>query len=241
MGAHFLLNRSLKVQTGAVTVTVVLAEDSYLMREGVSRLLESDQGIHLVATGADLETLLAAVDEHSPDVVVTDIRMPPTSTDEGIQAAEAFRDSHPQLGVVVLSQYDEPEYALKLLARGAAGRAYLLKDRLFNPRDLLHAIREVAAGRSVIDPQVVEGLVASRTRFETSPLRQLSPREIEVLFQMAEGKNNEAIANTLHLSVGVVEKHINAIFSKLGLGEEADVHRRVKAVLIYLSNGTTVR
>ena len=231
----------MREQTGVVTVTVVLAEDSYLMREGVSRLLESDQGIELVATGADLESLLEAVEAHSPNVVVTDIRMPPTSTDEGIQAAEAFRDSHPGLGVVVLSQYDEPEYALKLLARGAAGRAYLLKDRLINAGDLLHAIREVAAGRSVIDPQVVEGLVVSRNRFETSPLRQLSPREIDVLFHMAEGKNNEAIANALSLSTGVVEKHINAIFSKLGLGEEADVHRRVKAVLIYLSNWTTER
>ena len=224
-----------------MTVTVVLAEDSYLMRQGVSRQLESDGGIRLLATSADLDSLLAAVAEHSPDVVVTDIRMPPTNTDEGIQAAETFRDSHPELGVVVLSQYDEPEYALKLLARGAAGRAYLLKDRLFDAGDLLHAIREVAGGGSVIDPQVVEGLVSSRTRFETSPLRQLSSREMDVLIQMAEGKNNEAIASALHLSVGVIEKHINAIFSKLGLGEEGDAHRRVKAVLIYLSNGTTGR
>lgn len=224
-----------------MAVTVVLAEDSYLMRQGVSRLLETHGEIRLLATSADLESLLRAVEEHSPDVVVTDIRMPPTNTDEGIQAAERFRDSHPRLGVVVLSQYDEPEYALKLLARGASGRAYLLKDRLFDAGDLLHAIREVASGRSVIDPQVVEGLVTSRTRFETSPLRQLSPRELDVLFQMAEGKNNDAIAAALHLSVGVVEKHINAIFSKLGLGEESDVHRRVKAVLIYLSNGTGAR
>jgi DNA-binding NarL/FixJ family response regulator len=241
VGARLLLKRPDEAQTGAVTVRVVLAEDSYLMRQGVSRLLESDPEVRLVATGADLDSLLSAVEEHSPDVVVTDIRMPPANTDEGIQAAEAFRDSHPELGVVVLSQYDEPEYALKLLARGAAGRAYLLKDRLFDAGDLLHAIREVAGGRSVIDPQVVEGLVASRTRFETSPLRQLSSRETDVLFRMAEGKNNEAIANTLHLSVGVIEKHINAIFSKLGLGEEPDVHRRVKAVLIYLSNGTLPR
>jgi DNA-binding NarL/FixJ family response regulator len=236
-----LLNLPVGAQTGAVTVHVVLAEDSYLMRQGVSRLLESDGDIRLVATAAELEALVSAVEQHSPDVVVTDIRMPPTNTDEGIQAAEAFRDSHPRLGVVVLSQYDEPEYALKLLARGAGGRAYLLKDRLFDARDLLHAIREVADGRSVIDPQVVEGLVASRTRFETSPLRQLSAREMDVLFQMAEGKNNEAIAATLHLSVGVIEKHINAIFSKLGLGEEPDVHRRVKAVLIYLSSWSPAR
>lgn len=220
---------------------VVLAEDSYLMREGVARLLDTDSGIDLVATSGDLGALLATVQRHRPDVVVTDIRMPPNHTDEGIQAAEAFRESHPGVGVVLLSQYDEPEYALKLLAKGAAGRAYLLKDRLFDAGDLIHAIHEVAVGRSVIDPQVVEGLVTSRNRFETSPLRQLSPRELDVLSQMTEGKNNDAIAAALHLSVGVVEKHINAIFSKLRLGEEADVHRRVKAVLIYLSNGNPIR
>ncbi len=224
-----------------MTVRVVLAEDSYLMREGVRRLLESDPGISVVGTAHDLDSLLAEVEAHTPDVVVTDIRMPPSNTDEGIQAAEAFRRTHPELGLVVLSQYDEPEYALKLLAQGAAGRAYLLKDRLFDAADLVNAIREVAAGRSVIDSQVVEGLVASRNRFETSPLRQLSPRELDVLFQMAEGKNNDAIAGALFLSVGVVEKHINAIFSKLGLGDEPDLHRRVKAVLIYLSNGARAR
>jgi DNA-binding NarL/FixJ family response regulator len=211
------------------------------MREGVSRLIESDPEVSLVATSDDLASLRHAVDVYAPDVVVTDIRMPPTNTDEGIQAAEAFRDSHPRLGVVVLSQYDEPEYAIKLLSRGAAGRAYLLKDRLFDAADLLHAIREVALGGSVIDPQVVEGLVAARNRFAISPLRELSPRELDVLCQMAIGKNNEAIAEVLFISLRVVEKHINAIFSKLGLGEELDVHRRVKAVLIYLSNGTAGR
>ena len=228
-------------QTDQVAVSVVLAEDSYLMREGVSRLLESDSEIELAGVAADLDSLLAEVGRQGPDVVVTDIRMPPTNTDEGIQAAEAFRDSHPRLGVVVLSQYDEPEYALKLLSRGAAGRAYLLKERLFDARDLVFAVHEVAAGRSLIDPKVVEGLVAARNRFDSSPLRQLSSRELDVLCQMAEGKNNEAIAATLFLSVGVVEKHINAIFSKLGLGLEPDVHRRVKAVLIYLSDASGVR
>jgi DNA-binding NarL/FixJ family response regulator len=224
-----------------MTLTVVLAEDSYLMREGVRRLLETDAGIEIVAMGDDLPSLREAVDAHAPDVVVTDIRMPPTNTDEGIQAAAAFGETHPRLGVVVLSQYDEPEYTLKLLARGAAGRAYLLKDRLFDAGDLLHAIREVAAGRSVIDPQVVEGLVAARNRFASSPLLELSERELDVLRQMAQGKNNDAIAAALFVSVRVVEKHINAIFSKLGLSEEQDVHRRVKAVLIYLSNGTVTR
>jgi DNA-binding NarL/FixJ family response regulator len=224
-----------------VALSVVLAEDSYLMREGVRKLLETDSEIALVATSHDLDSLRIAVQAHAPDVVVTDIRMPPTNTDEGIQAAEAFRESNPNLGVVVLSQYDEPEYALKLLSRGAAGRAYLLKDRLFDAAELLRAIREVAAGGSVIDSQVVEGLVAARNRFAISPLRELSPRELDVLSQMAQGKNNEAIAEVLFISLRVVEKHINAIFSKLGLTEEADVHRRVKAVLIYLSNGTGAR
>jgi DNA-binding NarL/FixJ family response regulator len=224
-----------------VTLAVVLAEDSYLMRQGVSRLLETDDSVKLVATAHDLESLRAAVEGHSPDVVVTDIRMPPTNTDEGIQAAASFRETHPDLGVVVLSQYDEPEYALKLLARGAGARAYLLKDRLFDAGDLLHAVREVAAGRSVIDQQVVEGLVAARNRFASSALHELSERELDVLRQMAQGQNNEAIAATLFVSVRVVEKHINAIFSKLGLSEEPDVHRRVKAVLIYLSSGTAVR
>jgi DNA-binding NarL/FixJ family response regulator len=220
-----------------VVLRVVLAEDNYLMREGVCRLLETHEGVEVAATSHDMGSLLAAVERHAPDVLVTDIRMPPTNSDEGIRAASCLRDSHPGLGVVVLSQYDEPEYAVELLARGAAGRAYLLKDRLFDPDDLLHAIREVAAGRSVIDPQVVEGLVAARTRFGGSPLHQLSARELEVLSHMAQGRNNEAIAAALVISVRVVEKHINAIFTKLSLSAEADVHRRVKAVLIYLSNG----
>ena len=222
-----------------MTLRVVLAEDSYLMREGVVRLLESDGDVHVAATCTDLPALLAAVDEHDPDVLVTDIRMPPTNTDEGIRAAERLRGSRPDLGVVVLSQYDEPEYAVELLAAGAAGRAYLLKDTLVDAADLLHAVREVAAGRSVIDPQVVEGLVAARNRFGSSPLRRLTARELEVLSAMAQGRSNEAIAGTLFISVRVVEKHISAIFAKLGLTEEADVHRRVKAVLIYLSNGST--
>jgi DNA-binding NarL/FixJ family response regulator len=237
-GVVFVLRvRSRWGDTEDVPITVVLAEDSYLMREGVSRLLETDPGLELVATSEDLPQLVGAVRDRRPDVVVTDIRMPPRHTDEGIQAAESFRDTNPGMGVVLLSQYDEPEYALKLLSRGAGGRGYLLKDRLFDASELVHAVREVAVGRSVIDPQVVEGLVTSRNRFETSPLRRLSPRELEVLSRMTEGKNNDAIATVLHLSVGVVEKHINSIFAKLNLGQELDVHRRVKAVLIYLSNG----
>ena len=222
-----------------MTLRVVLAEDSYLMREGVVRLLESNGDVHVAALSADLPSLLAAVDEHEPDVLVTDIRMPPSNTDEGIRAAGLLRRTRPELGVVVLSQYDEPEYAVELLAEGAAGRAYLLKDTLGDAAGLLHAVREVAAGRSVIDPQVVEGLVTARNRFDSSPLRLLTPRELEVLSSMAQGHSNEAIAGELFISVRVVEKHISSIFAKLGLTEEAEVHRRVKAVLIYLSSGAT--
>ena len=216
-------------------IKVVLAEDNYLVRQGVVRLLESADDIELAKVCGDLPSLLAAVDSVKPDVVVTDIRMPPTSTDEGIQAATSLRNLHPRVGVVVLSQYDEAEYALKLLEGGSAGRAYLLKDRLSDPGRLTGAIREVAAGGSVIDPQVVERLVAAQRRSSASMLNHLTPRELAVLSQMAQGKNNAAIANELRLSLRVVEKHINTIFSKLGLSEETDIHRRVKAVLIYLS------
>lgn len=214
---------------------LVLAEDSYLVREGVRRLLETDPGLDLVESCGDLDGLLRAVERARPDVVVTDIRMPPGSTDEGIRAANHFRDQDPDLGVVVLSQHDEPEYVLKLLERGSARRAYLLKDSLTDPRHLVEAIRTVAGGGSVVDPKVVETLVAARSRQRGSPLRALTPRERDVLSCMAEGRNNEAVAAKLALSIRMVEKHINAIFSKLGLTEEADVHRRVKAVLIYLS------
>jgi DNA-binding NarL/FixJ family response regulator len=214
---------------------VIVAEDSYLVREGVVRLLASASDIELVRVCGDLPSLLAAVDELTPDVIVTDIRMPPSSTDEGIQAANAIRRSHPSVGVVVLSQHDEAEYAVKLLEGGSAGRAYLLKGRLSEPRRLTDAIREVAAGGSVIDPQVVESLVNARQRRPASPIRQLTPRELSVLSQMAQGKNNETIAHELGLSLPAVEKHINAIFSKLGLSEETEIHKRVKAVLIYLS------
>ncbi len=213
----------------------MLAEDSYLVREGIRRLVETDPGLDLVESCGDLDGLLRAVERVNPDVVVTDIRMPPDSTDEGIRAANRLREQRPDVGVVVLSQHDEPEYALKLLEAGSARRAYLLKDSLTDPRHLLDAIRAVAAGASVIDPKVVETLVAARARDRGSPVTQLTPRERDVLSCMAEGRNNEAIAARLGLSIRMVEKHINAIFSKLGLSEEGDVHRRVKAVLIYLS------
>ena len=222
-------------------VRVVVAEDSYLAREGVARVLESDPSLELVGVATDLEGLLTLVDERQPNVLVTDIRMPPEFADEGIRAAALLHDRHPSVGVVVLSQHDEPEYALRLLERGSARRAYLLKDRLAEPTALLEAIHEVARGGSVIDPGVVERLVATQARFAGSPLSSLSVREREVLSLMAQGCTNEAIAQRLFLSTGVVEKHSNAIFSKLQLSEEKDVNRRVKAVLIYLAEGEMAR
>ncbi len=171
-------------------------------------------------------------------MVVTDIRMPPTGTDEGIRAAAELRESRPEIGVVVLSQYSEPAYALSFLDGGSRGRAYLLKERVSDIGQLAAAIREVAAGGSVIDPLVVDSLVAARSRPANSPLRLLTPREREILVEMARGKNNAAVAESLVLSERAVEKHINSIFSKLGLGAEPGVHRRVKAVLLFLSAGT---
>lgn len=215
-------------------IKIVLAEDNYLVREGVARLLETEKELDLLAAVEDLPTLMKAVEELSPQVVVTDIRMPPTSTDEGIQASEQLRESHPEVGVVVLSQYAEPEYALMLLEKGAAGRAYLLKERVSEIDQIRQAIEEVARGGSVIDPKVVEVLVAAKARAKESPLERLTPRENEILSEMAQGKNNAAIAATLVLTERAVEKHINSIFSKLALSEEKDVHRRVKAVLLFL-------
>ncbi len=218
-----------------MALRVVVAEDVLIVREGILRMLGYQEGVEVVDAVDDLPHLLAAVDEHDPDVVLTDIRMPPTGTDEGIQAALALRDSHPELGVVVLSQHVDAGWALDLFARGSERRAYLLKERVSEPGQLIGAIREVAAGGSVVDPKVVESLLASRTRRQ-SALDQLTPREREVLSEIAQGKSNAAVAKSLFLSVRAVEKHINSLFSKLGLTEEADVHRRVKAVLLYLSD-----
>ena len=220
-----------------MAIRIVLAEDNVLLREGVSRLLEGEQDLDLVAACGDYDELLEAIETHDPDVVLTDIRMPPTGTDEGIRAAAHLRKERPSTGVVVLSQYAEPAYALSLLEDGSEGRAYLLKERVSEVDQLLRAIHEVADGGSVIDPKVVEVLVAARARASRSPLARLTPRETEILGEMAQGKNNAAIAATLVLSERAVEKHINSIFSKLGLSEEIDVNRRVKAVLLYLAAG----
>ena len=214
---------------------MVIAEDSMLLREGVQLVLDRQPDLEVVAACADLPELLAAVDAHDPDVVVTDVRMPPTSTDEGIRAANGLRLSHPRLGVVVLSQYAEPGYASALLEDGSAGRAYLLKERVSDPGQLAAAIRTVAAGGSVIDPMVVDLLVSASRRAAGSPVESLTARELEVLDHVAQGKSNAAVASALFLSERAVEKHINALFAKLGLGAEPDINRRVKAVLMHLS------
>ena len=216
-------------------IRVVLAEDNALLREGMSRLVDAQEDVELVGVAADLPSLLALVDATTPDVVVTDIRMPPTGTDEGVQAASWIREHNPTVGVVVLSQFTSPTYALALLEAGSAGRAYLLKERVAGADELAQAIRVVAGGGSVIDPLVVDELVRARASRRTSDLSFLTPRESEILAEMAQGKSNNAIAETLSVSERAVEKHSNAIFSKLGLSEERDANRRVKAVLVYLA------
>ncbi len=216
-------------------IRIVLAEDHYLSREGLRRLLDAQEGLEVVAVCGDLDGLLATVEAERPDLVVTDIRMPPTETDEGIQAAAQLRESSPDVGVVVLSQYASPAYVLALLDGGSARRGYLLKERVTEIEQVVDAIRTVAAGGSVIDPKVVEELVAGNARGEESPLSELTPRERDVLREMAEGKNNAAIAASLVLTERSVEKVIHSIFAKLGLTWEAAVHKRVKAVILYLA------
>jgi DNA-binding NarL/FixJ family response regulator len=221
------------------TVRVVLAEDNALLRQGVEKLIDQQTGLELVGTANDLPGLLALVEEVEPDVVVTDIRMPPTGTDEGVQAAAHLRQHRPDIGVVVLSQYANPEYALALLSDGSARRAYLLKESVAGVDELVRAIQTVAEGGSVVDPAVVDSLVGASAPRRPSDLDRLTSREMETLAEMAQGKNNAAIAASLFLSERAVEKHTNAIFSKLGLTEEEDVNRRVKAVLIYLGGQAT--
>jgi DNA-binding NarL/FixJ family response regulator len=217
-----------------MVLRVVFAEDNYLVREGTAALLATAEEVELVATVADLDGLMSAVEEHTPDAVLTDIRMPPTQTTEGIDAARRIRGEHPEIGVVVLSQFDEDEYAFELLKEGAEGLGYLLKERVADVDELVRALQEVAKGGSVLDPKVVERLVARRERLARSPLAQLTEREREVLGQMAQGKNNAAIARSLFLTERAIEKHINSLFHKLELSEETDVHRRVMAVLAFL-------
>ncbi len=217
-------------------IRVVLADDSFIVREGIREILAAQDDIAVVAMCGDSGALLAAVQTENPDVVVTDIRMPPTNTDDGIRVANQLRESQPDLGVVVLSQYDEPEYALALLDGGSDRRAYLLKERVHDRLHLTAAIRAVAEGGSVIDPKIVERLVAAKDHVQDSPVNELTPRELEVLAGIAEGKSNTAIADSLVLTKRAVEKHINAIFLKLGLAHADDVSKRVTAALMFLAD-----
>ena len=216
-------------------IGVVLADDSYLVREAVTHVLDASDAIEVLATCDDGQSLLKAIDETRPDVVVTDIRMPPNGGADGLQVAATLRETHPQVGVVVLSQFAQPEYGLALLEGGSEGRAYLLKERVQHRGQLIAAIEAVADGGSVIDAKVVETLVEARKRAESSPLAELTPRELEILTFVARGLSNQAIADELVLTKRAVEKHINAIFLKLNLTYATDVSRRVKAALIYLA------
>jgi DNA-binding NarL/FixJ family response regulator len=215
-------------------IRIVLGDDSVIVREGVRQLLEGDTSMEVVAAVGDLATLQEICDRDRPDVVITDIRMPPTNTDDGIRLAIELRERHPEMGVVVLSQYSDPIYALALLERGSDRRAYLLKERVHNRAELTAAIHAVAEGGSMIDPKIVETLVQARGQAEHSPLNELTAREREVLGQIAQGKSNTAISESLFLTKRAVEKHINAIFMKLGLADAQDVSKRVKAALMLL-------
>jgi DNA-binding NarL/FixJ family response regulator len=218
-----------------VAIKVALADDSLIVREGIQQLLDTQPEVEVVAACGDPDSLLEAVEAAQPDVVVTDIRMPPSNTDEGIRIAHKLRESHPHVGVVVLSQFADASYALALLESGSDGRAYLLKERVRDRRQLMSAITAVSEGGSVIDPKIVEGLVATRARASSSPLSELTPREGEVLAEIAQGKSNTAIAESLVLTKRAVEKHINSIFLKLNLSEAHDVSKRVKAALMFLA------
>jgi len=220
-----------------MTIRVLLGEDSYLATEGIARIFERAQDLELVGTCTDLDSLKSAVETVAPDVVVTDIRMPPTQSDEGIRFATELQSSKPKVGVVVLTQHSDPVYATALLEHGSERRAYLLKERVADGDTLTQVVRSVAGGGSYVDPAVVEALLRSTRLREETHLGELTPRELEILGQIAEGLSNAAIAADLFLTKRAVERHINNIFLKLDLGNAEDVSRRVKAVLIYLAGG----
>jgi DNA-binding NarL/FixJ family response regulator len=219
-----------------MVVRVVLAEDNLLMREGIVSVLALSDEIELVESCENYDELIAAVAKHEPDVVITDIRMPPTQTDEGIRAANDIRETNPEIGVVVLSQYVEPDYAMTLFERGSDGRAYLLKERVGDVDELATAVKRVAGGGSVVDPKVVDALIEARTRRTSSILDRLTEREAEVLAEIAKGGTNAAVGEALFISPRSVEKHVNSIFMKLDLSHEEDTNRRVRAVLLYLAD-----
>jgi DNA-binding NarL/FixJ family response regulator len=221
-----------------VAIRVVVAEDSLIVREGLRQLLAASPNVDVVAAYGDLDAVLDAVGDDRPDVILTDIRMPPSDTDEGIRLANHLREHHPATGVIVLSQYAEPRYVLDLLEHGSDRRGYLLKERIYDRGQLVYAIDAVARGGSVIDPKIVEVLVGAKADAERSRLAELTRRERDVLAQMAEGKSNTAIAESLVLTKGAVEKHINSIFIKLGLARSEEVSKRVKATLMFLADGS---
>jgi len=219
-----------------MAVSVVLADDNLLVREGIAALLEAPgTDVEIVARCGDLDSALEAVERELPDVVVTDIRMPPGDSDEGIRLAATLRERHPDVGVVVVSNYSSPAYVLALLDSGSSGRSYLLKERVHDRGQLVAAIHTVAVGGSMVDPKVIEPLTASRLRGDRSALADLTAREREVLAEIAAGKSNAAIAESLVLTKRAVEKHINAIFMKLNLADAQDVSKRVKAALLFLA------
>jgi DNA-binding NarL/FixJ family response regulator len=220
-----------------VPISVVLAEDNYLVREGTRRLLEEVPEIAVLDAVANATELLDAVARLSPDAVITDIRMPPSHHMEGIEAARRIRREHPGTGVLVLSQHADEAYAYELLQDGTTGVGYLLKERVGDLDQLIHAVREVVAGRSVVDALVVDALVARHARARESPLQRLTPRERDVVSLMAQGKSNSAIASELALGRSAVEKHVNSIFTAFDLAPETSQNRRVLAVLIYLRDG----
>lgn len=226
-----------------MTVRVVFADDNYLVRQGVTGVLAEAEAVELLESVADQEALLAAVEEHRPDAVLTDIRMPPSFTTEGIDAAKRIRADFPQTGVVVLSQYVEEQYAFELLSDGVAGLGYLLKERVTEVDDLVRALHEVARGGSVLDPKIVEALLARKSAESTSVLSNLTEREYEVLQELAAGRSNAATAKALFMSERAVEKHVGSVFTKLGILHESDVNRRVMAVLAFLeaTGGPTPR
>jgi DNA-binding NarL/FixJ family response regulator len=221
-----------------MTTRVVLGEDSYLASEGIARVIERAGDIELVAMCGDFDALQQAVAEHAPDVVLTDVRMPPTHSDEGIRLATELHMSHPEIGVVVLTQHTDPTYAMALLQDGSARRAYLLKERITDGRTLAEVVRSVASGGSFVDPAVVEALLKSTRAQGATQLAELTPRELEILALIAEGRSNSSIAAELVLTKRAVERHINSIFMKLDLGNTEDISRRVKAALIYLMGET---
>jgi DNA-binding NarL/FixJ family response regulator len=218
------------------SLRVVIGEDVFLTRNAIETLLGAVDGIELVAACEDLHTLRAAVERERPDVVLTDVRMPPSHRDEGIRFARELRETQPQIGVVVLSQHAEPEYASILFEDGPEGRAYLLKESLRDRSELVRALRTVAEGGSIVDSLIVQQLLAAQRRPD-SPIEQLTPRELQILGLIAEGRSNAAIAAELVVTKRAVERHINSIFLKLGLRDSENVSRRVKAALLYLADG----